>query len=313
MSSALLLSGLLAVTGGLLVLALVVLPAGHRRVPLSRLDPSVAPPTSALTSASAAAGAAVQKVLVKRGHLAGGTAALERAGMTITLADLALVVGLATVVAGAGGFLAGGVLLGLVLGVVPSVGAKVLVSLRRARRQAAFADQLDDSLQLMASSLRAGHSLLRAVDSVAAEAAAPTSEEFARLVNETRVGRDLGEALDEMAERMDSDDFRWTAQAIAIHREVGGNLAEVLDTVGRTIRERNAIRRQVKALSAEGKLSAVVLMALPFGIVGFLAVTNAAYLAAFTSSLAGHLMIGAAVVLLTGGGLWLRKTVEIRF
>ena len=85
------------------------------------------------------------------------------------------------------------------------------------------------------------------------------------MVNETRVGRDLGEALDEIAERMGSDDFTWVAQAIAIHREVGGNLAEVLDAVGHTIRERNAIRRQVKALSAEGKLSAIVLMALPFG------------------------------------------------
>ena len=92
----------------------------------------------------------------------------------------------------------------------------------------------------MAGSLRAGHSLLRAVDSVASEADAPTSEEFSRIVNETRVGRDLSDALDEVAERMGSDDFTWVAQAIAIHREVGGNLAEVLDAVGHTIRERNA-------------------------------------------------------------------------
>jgi tight adherence protein B len=127
------------------------------------------------------------------------------------------------------------------------------------------------------------------------------------------VGRDLGDALDEVAERMASDDFRWVAQAIGIHREVGGNLAEVLDTVGHTIRERNAIRRQVKALSAEGKLSAVVLMSLPFGIVGFLSVTNPAYLAAFTESLIGWCMTAAVVVLLVIGGLWLKKTVAIRF
>ena len=92
----------------------------------------------------------------------------------------------------------------------------------------------------MAGSLRAGHSLLRAVDAVSQEAGAPTSEEFARIVNETRVGRDLSDALDEVAERMGSEDFTWVAQAIAIHREVGGNLAEVLDAVGHTIRERNA-------------------------------------------------------------------------
>jgi tight adherence protein B len=309
----LLVPGLLAVTGALLLLALVVFPAGPRRVPLSRLDPAVARPASALAGASAAAGAAVERVLARRGLAARGTAALERAGVATALPDVVLLVGLGTVVLGALGLLLGGVLLALLFAALVPLGTKVLLGLRRGRRQAAFADQLDDSLQLMASSLRAGHSLLRAVDSVSQEAATPTAEEFARIVNETRVGRDLGDALDEVAERMASDDFRWVAQAIGIHREVGGNLAEVLDTVGHTIRERNAIRRQVKALSAEGKLSAVVLMALPFGIVAFLLVTNPAYLAGFTEGLAGYVMIALVVVLLTVGGLWLKKTVAIRF
>ena len=309
----LLVAGLLAVTGALLLLALVVLPTGPRRVPLSRLDPAVARPASALAGASAAAGAAVERVLARRGLAARGTAALERAGVATALPDVVLLVGLGTVVLGALGLLLGGVLLALLFAALVPLGTKVLLGLRRGRRQAAFADQLDDSLQLMASSLRAGHSLLRAVDSVSQEAATPTAEEFARIVNETRVGRDLGDALDEVAERMASDDFRWVAQAIGIHREVGGNLAEVLDTVGHTIRERNAIRRQVKALSAEGKLSAVVLMALPFGIVAFLLVTNPAYLAGFTEGLAGYVMIALVVVLLTVGGLWLKKTVAIRF
>ncbi|MGY1610115.1 MULTISPECIES: type II secretion system F family protein [unclassified Geodermatophilus] len=313
MSPLLFAAGLLAVTAALLVLALAVLPAGPRRVPLSRLDPTVAPPASALAGASAVAGAAVERALARRGRVAAGTAALERAGVAMALADVVLLVGLAGLVLGALGFLAGGVLLAVPLAALAPLSAKVGLGLRRRRRQAAFADQLDDSLQLMASSLRAGHSLLRAVDSVATEAASPTSEEFARIVNETRVGRDLGDALEEVAERTASDDFRWIAQAIAIHREVGGNLAEVLDTVGHTIRERNAIRRQVKALSAEGKLSAVVLMALPFGIVAFLAVSNPAYLSGFTESLAGYVMIGVAAALLTVGAVWLKKTVTIRF
>ena len=165
----------------------------------------------------------------------------------------------------------------------------------------------------MASSLRAGHSILRAIDSVATEAASPTSEEFARIVNETRVGRDLGHALDEVAARMGSEDFTWVAQAITIQREVGGNLAEVLDAVGHTIRERNAIRRQVKALAAEGKLSAIVLMGLPFGVAGFLMMVRPEYMAAFTGSLLGYAMLAAAGLLLTIGGLWLRKTVRITF
>jgi tight adherence protein B len=112
---------------------------------------------------------------------------------------------------------------------------------------------------------------------------------------------------------MDSDDFTWVAQAIAIHREVGGNLAEVLDAVGHTIRERNQIRRQVKALSAEGKLSAIVLGALPFAIIGFISMTNPGYLAGFTESAAGYGMMAAIVVLMLLGGFWLKKTVAITF
>ena len=313
MSDLMLVTGLASVAIALLVLALIVVPGGPGRVPISRLDPTVAPPPSALAGAGAAAGAAVAKVLVKRGRLAAGAAALEAAGIAMALTDFVLMAALSTITAAAVGFLLGGVLLAVVALAVMPLGARLLVSFKAGRRRAAFADQLDDSLQLMASSLRAGHSLLRAVDAVSQDAAAPTSEEFSRIINETRVGRDLNDALDEVSARMRSDDFTWVAQAIAIHREVGGNLAEVLDAVGHTIRERNAIRRQVKALSAEGKLSAIVLMALPFGIVGFISATKPEYLAKFTESTAGYILLAVAVVMLTIGGFWLKKTVAIKF
>jgi|tagenome__1003787_1003787.scaffolds.fasta_scaffold20956255_2 tight adherence protein B len=313
MTPVLLVLGLGAIAAALLVLALVVLPAGPSRIPLSRLDPSAAPPSSALAGAGAAAGAAVEKALARRGRLADGAAALEQAGMTMRLPDFVLVVGLATVAGGVLGFVLSGFVVALLFAGAAPLGAKLLLKFRASRRQAAFADQLDDSLQLMAGSLRAGHSLLRAVDSVSQEADTPTSEEFARIVNETRVGRDLNDALDEVAARMGSEDFVWVAQAIAIHREVGGNLAEVLDAVSHTIRERNAIRRQVQALSAEGKLSAVVLMALPFGVTFFISLTNPAYLSRFTESLIGYAMLAVAAVMLLIGALWLKKTVAIKF
>jgi tight adherence protein B len=312
-SSLLLVTGVVAIGAALLVLALAVLPAGPARVPLTRLDPSAAPSVSALAGVGTAAGAAVEKALVKRGRLASGAAALERAGVAMSLPDVVLLVGVVAVVGGALGLVLGGPLMALLLVVVVPFGARLLLGFKASRRQAAFADQLDDSLQLMAGSLRAGHSLLRSVDSVASEADAPTSEEFSRIVNETRVGRDLNDSLDEVAERMGSDDFTWVAQAIAIHREVGGNLAEVLDAVGHTIRERNQIRRQVKALSAEGKLSAIVLMALPFGVTGFISMTNPSYLAKFTESATGYMMLGAAGLMLLVGGLWLKSTVKIKF
>src|SRR3954469_9464148 len=238
MSPALLVAGIGGVAAALLLLALVVIPPGRSRVPLSRLDPSVVPSASGLARAGAAAGRAVEKVVARRGRLAAGAAALERAGMSTTLPNFVVTVGLGTIVGGLLGFVVSGPFLGVLMLVAVPFGAKLFLRFRAGRRQAAFADQLDDPLQLMAGSLRAGHSLLRAVASVSQEAAAPTSEEFSRIVNETRVGRDLNEALDEVADRMGSDDFIWVvAQAIAIHREVGGNLAEVLDAVGHTIRE----------------------------------------------------------------------------
>jgi tight adherence protein B len=313
MTPALLAVGLAAFATGLLLLALVVLPGGPSRVPLSRLDPTVAPETSALAGAGAAAGAAVEKMLVRRGLSARGVAALDRAGITTPLPRFVLNVGLWSIAAAVAGTFVSGAGVGLLMLVAVPFGARLLVKFKVGRRRAAFADQLDDSLQLMASSLRAGHSLLRAVDAVSQDAASPTAEEFARIVNETRVGRDLNDSLDEVAERMGSDDFTWVAQAIAIHREVGGNLAEVLDAVGHTIRERNAIRRQVRALSAEGKLSALVLGALPFGIIGFLSMSNPSYVHKFIESATGFAMLAAAAVLMLIGGFWLKKTVAIRF
>ncbi len=207
----------------------------------------------------------------------------------------------------------GGPALAIVLLVAIGVGTKVLISFRISRRRAQFADQLDDTLQLLAGSLRAGHSLMQAVNTVAHEAPEPTASEFRRIVSVTRVGQDLAVALDTTIERTGSDDFAWIAQAIAIHREVGGNLASVLDSVAGTIRDRNQIRRQVQALSAEGRLSAVVLMGLPVVVVLFLSMMNPGYLARFWESLAGIVMMVVAGFLMTAGALWLRTIVRVEF
>src|SRR5688500_13956430 len=127
--------GVAAIAAALLVLALVVLPAGPGRVPLNRLDPSFVPSGSAFAGAGAAAGAAVEKALAKRGRAADGAAALERAGMSMTLANFVLAVGLTTVVGGAAALLLGGPLLGLVVVAFVPFGAKVLVKVRASRRQ----------------------------------------------------------------------------------------------------------------------------------------------------------------------------------
>lgn len=230
-------------------------------------------------------------------------------GGIVVAAALAL---LATALAFASGSPAGWLFVVVAVAVVP-LGGRVYLSRRIAKRRAAFADQLDDTLQLISSGLRAGHSLARAIDAVSREAESPTAEEFARIINENRLGRDLGEAILLAAQRMRSDDLAWTAQAVNIHREVGGNLSEVLDHVAETIRERNQIRRQVATLSAEGRISANVLMALPVGIAVVLTIIQPKYLVMFYTTPLGFVLMAISVVLFVVGTLWLRAITRIRF
>jgi tight adherence protein B len=309
--SALVAAAIAAVTVAILVTVYLVL-APRVRLPLERRRPVDVDRPGLLERGAATATTALDMVLRRRGG-AVTTSLLEQSGLRVRVQDFAFLVVVGVLAGGALGLLLGGPVLGFFLAALVPVGARVALGMLASRRRAAFADQLEDSLQLMSGSLRAGHSLLQALDSVAREAEEPTSAEFSRVINETRVGRDLAGTLEETANRMQSQDFVWITQAIAINREVGGNLADVLDGVGATIRERNQVRRQVKALAAEGKLSAIVLMALPFVIAAFLGFTNPSYVGAFTESLMGYAMLFVSVVMLVIGGLWLRKVVSFRF
>ncbi len=283
------------------------------RVGIERLDPKASPSASRLAGAADETTTLADRLLVRAGHRDTMEAALERAGMTSSPAEVLVVTVGAALAAAALGAVLGGLLPGLVLALAAPLGTFAVVAVRRNRRQAAFADQLDDALNLMASSLRAGHSVLRALDAVSRDTEEPTATEFSRVVNETRVGRDVNRALEEVAERTGSTDFAWVVQAIAIHREVGGNLAEVLDRVSRTIRERNAMRRQALALSAEGRVSGTVLLVMPFAVTGFMALTSPEYVARLFSSAAGVVMVLIAAGLMVVGALWLRVIVKVRF
>jgi tight adherence protein B len=152
-----------------------------------------------------------------------------------------------------------------------------------------------------------------AIDAVAREASSPTSDELSRVVIETRLDRDPDAALTDVARRMNSKDFSWVVQAIAIHRQSGGDLAELLDHVGDTIRARTRIERQVKALSAEGKMSAIVLVVLPFVMAVLISSANHEYLKPLVDRNAGRVMLAGALALLLAGGLWLRRIVKPEF
>ena len=138
------------------------------------------------------------------------------------------------------------------------VGPFLYLVIKESRRLGAFLAQLPDTLQLIAGSLSAGYSLPQAVDAVVREGTNPIAGEFNRALVESRLGVPIEDALDGIAGRMKSEDFGWVVMAIRIQREVGGNLAEVLQTVSHTLRERERLRRQVQVLSAEGRLLVAV-------------------------------------------------------
>ena len=208
----------------------------------------------------------------------------------------------------------GNLLVGLLVGavLVPG-GAKLALRIATGRRRSAFDSQLDESIQMIAAALRAGHSFSRALDAVARDSQSPTAEEFSRVVNENRLGRDLVTALEQTAARMQSEDFRWVAEAVAVHRDTGGNLNEVLDRVGQTMRERNQVRRQITSLASEGRFSAVILMALPVVVGGFYSLINPGYMSPLFTEPIGRVLLAGSLVLYVVGGLWMRAIVNVKF
>lgn len=182
----------------------------------------------------------------------------------------------------------------------------------RNKKAAAFAEELPDVLTIIASSLKSGLSFTQAMTSVAQESQGEVSLQFRRVLAEVQVGRNLIDALQDVADRMDSQDFRWTISALGIQREVGGNLSEILATTSDTIRGRSEIRNEIKALSAEGRMSAYVLVALPLVMLLYLRVTRPESFSLLFSTTPGLVMMSVVGVLMTIGWFWVQKVVKIK-
>lgn len=228
---------------------------------------------------------------------------LTGAGSPLTASEWLLIhAGIAVGCAVAGFVVGGGLLaiLGLAGGVV---GPWIYLRWRHGRRLSAFSAQLPETLGLMAGGLQAGLSLPQAVDTVVREGSQPMASELRRALVEQRLGIDITDALEAVGHRMDSPDFGWIVMAVRIQREVGGNLAEILHTVADTLREREYLRRQVKALSAEGRLSGYILAGLPVALFIFMMIANRPYVAVLYTTLPGYVMLAAALALL-GLGSW---------
>ncbi len=240
-------------------------------------------------------------------------ARLEAAGSQFNASEwLLLHVGIIILAGFLGTVLGGGkVLIGIIFLAAGAFLPWIYLGIRRSMRRKAFSKSLPDTLQLMSGSLTAGLSLAQSIDTIVNEGSEPISSEFRRVLVETRLGVNLETALEGVAERFESKDFAWVVMAINIQRRVGGNLAELLDTVAGTIREREYMRRQVAALAAEGKLSAFVLGGLPPMFFIYLLFTRYDYIAVLFSRPLGWLMIGGSVCILAVGAFWMSRIVKV--
>lgn len=270
-----------------------------------------APP--AVSSAAAGVVQVSERLIAARGQESAIAMRLDRAAISlrppewITLrACLAAVVALLLAVA------SGHHIIGLLLGAtIGWLATGVFLRVRQARRIRAFADQMPDTLQLVASSLRSGFSLPQALAAAHEHGVEPMASELGRALIATRIGAVLEDELEQIAVRMKNEDWRWAVMAIRIQRSVGGNLAEVFQTTARTLRERAGLTRQVRALSAEGRLSAYILIALPFLVALPLIAFRRTYLTPLWTTVPGAIMLLIGALGMVIGWVWMSKIVKV--
>src|SRR5579875_499036 len=307
---------------GLLGYALITLASrsGHdleealRPYQLKQADPTPAEepsPRPTFRAALKRLAEALNQLAERRGFRRYLAERLVRAGVPMGVGEaLVVLLGIFVLLGIVGLVLAGpvGLLIGLVLAVVVPLGAlQFLVD----RRTAAFEAQLPDVLKLLSGALRAGFSLLQGLDAVANQVKDPMRGELRQAMMATRLGSAVEDAMDATATRIGSRDFQWAVMAIRIQREVGGNLAEILDTVADTMIQRQRLRREVRTLTSEGRLSAWILGVLPFAIGGFVYLVNRAYISTLFHSLGGEMTLMGGLVLELLGIWWLSKTIRI--
>jgi tight adherence protein B len=183
---------------------------------------------------------------------------------------------------------------------------------RMSRKRRLFGDQLPDNLDVLASGLRAGHSLIGSLATVVADAPEPSRSEFQRVVADEQLGVDLADALGALGKRMRSRDMEQVALVAAVQNETGGNAAEVLDRVTESIRERQELRRLVRTLTAQGRLARWIVSALPVGLLIFISIVDSAYMKPLLTHTSGRIMLVFASIMIISGSVVIGKIVDIK-
>ena len=236
---------------------------------------------------------------------------LERADLPLRAAEALFFYAAGVLLVAVASIFGLGLVPGLIVAVIAALAPLAVLSFMASMRSRKFVGQLPDTLQLLSGSLRAGYSLMQGVEAVSQEVSEPMAKELRRVVTEARLGRELEDSLDAVAERMDSPDFAWAVMAIRIQREVGGNLSELLLTVADTMIHRDRLRRDVAALTAEGRISAIILGLLPVGLGAFMWISNPVYMAPLKDTGLGQGLLGASAVAILIGFVWMKKIIDI--
>lgn len=256
----------------------------------------------------------ISKIAARRGFLDFFDIRLERAGMSIQSSEFislnlaAVVICIITVY-----ILSRNILLIYLVTFLVIPSPFLILSIKTARRMRKFHDQLPDTLQLISGSLKAGYSFNQSLSTVVDETTPPISDEFRKVLSEIRMGLAEKDALGNMAARLKSEYFNWAVMSINIQMEVGGNLAEVLEIISNTIRERDRVMRQIKALTAEGRLSAYILIGLPILMAGVLTLVNRAYISTLITTTIGLVMLSIAGLLMIIGTIWIIRIIRIEY
>lgn len=201
--------------------------------------------------------------------------------------------------------------IGVIMAIVVVMGEWIYILLKIDRREAAFTNQMGDCLMMVANAMRAGFSFLQAMDLISKEMEPPISDEFKHVMRDIGLGASVERALDDMDKRVGSPDFSLVVTAVLIQQQVGGDLAHILDTISDTIQDRIRMRREVRTLTAQGRMSGWVLAILPFGLGALISVMNPSYMEPLFTERVGQIAIGVAVVMVLIGFFVIQRIVDI--
>jgi tight adherence protein B len=306
---------------GVAALGLVIVAVGlvlSRRADQSRFEDRLgiteekALQADVATARKTPVGDALNRALATRGVGAGLATQLARADLKVTVGEF--MAATVILVISSGGIvyvLKKDLLITAVVCLVAFFAPRIYINILRGRRLKAFTDQLGDTIQLMVNGIRAGYSVLQAMEAVSEEMGPPIADEFGRVVREQQLGLTLEHAMDNMLRRVPSDDLDMMITAINVQREVGGNLAEVLDSIAFTIRERVRIKGELQAMTGQSRISGYMVGMVPVALAGFLYLINPTYMGQMFEHACGYAMLACAGIGIGAGFAVMSKIMQI--